>query len=225
MYRTTAAFAIVACLATSPVAAATPREALVKAAFATNDKASALAQIDAVARDTAAVLQKQPTNHEALLIHAMATGYQAKLTRNRTAALAAKAMFEALAARDPRDAEAQAAIGSWHVDAVTKLGGFLARTALGASKATGLAALDRAVALGGNRALFPGIAALLRLQLDAADARGAALAEAATHGATPTSLDVQIQRSAALVLKRLREGQGSSIPALAKQLMPLGRFG
>ena len=159
------------------------------------------------------------------MVLAMAVGYQAKLNRSRSSAMTAKTMFETLAARDPRDPEAQAAVGGWHIDAVAGLGGLMARTILGANKATGFAALDRAVALGGNRAMFPGLAALLRLQLDASDARGIALAEVATRGTTPTQLDLLMQRSAVLVLKQVRSGgDAAGVRALAKRLLPLGRL-
>lgn len=213
----------IACIAATP-ALAGPRDVLAHAAFATADKSSALAQVQSIAKETDAVLAKQPNNREAQLVHALSIGYEAKLTRNRTLALASRAMFEGLATRDPRDPEAQAAIGSWHLDAVASLGAFPARVALGANKATGLAALDRAVALGGNRALFLGISALLRLELNPGDKRGAALAEAAARGATPTAVDVQLQKNAALVVKKLHGGSAAEVKALAKQLLPLGRF-
>ena len=111
------------------------------------------------------------------MARAMATSYRAKLTRSRADALSAKAQFEALVAKNPRDPEAQVALGAWHLEAVGSLGGLVARAALGARKDTGLDATDRAVALGGDRALFRGIAALLRLSLDPRDPLGASLAE------------------------------------------------
>jgi hypothetical protein len=147
----------------TPAAAATPREILTGAAFGTRDKAAALAQVGQAQAASAAILARAPHDREAGLILAMAIGYRAKLTRNRTDALAARKMFDALAAASPRDAEAQALVGGWHVDAVSQLGGLVAGAALGAKRATGLAALDRSVALGGGRALFPGLAALMRL--------------------------------------------------------------
>ena len=218
------AFALMlACVSVHP-AAATPRDVLAHAAFATADKAAALAQIQAVNKETGAVLARQPANREAQLVHAMAIGYEAKLTRSRSMAVAAKADFEGLATRDPRDPEALAAIGSWHLDAVASLGSFLAGTALGASKAKGMAALDRAVALGGGRALFLGVSALLRLELDPGDKRGLALLQAAAKGSTPTPLDGQMQRSANLVLKKMQGGSSADIKALCRQLLPLGRF-
>ena len=100
----------------------------------------------------------------------------------------------------------------------------MARTVLGADRATGLAALDRAVALGGNRAMFPGLAALLRLQLSADDARARPLAEAAARGTTPTALDAQMQRAAIVVLALLRRGDTAAAHRLAPTLLPLGRI-
>ena len=95
---------------------------------------------------------------------------------------------------------------------------------MGAQKNVGLSSLDRAIALGGNRALFAGLGALMRLQLDPADARGHALAEQATRGATPTALDRIMQRSATAMLASLRTGSPAQIRALASRLLPLGQL-
>ncbi|MFD2135728.1 hypothetical protein ACFSLT_11885 [Novosphingobium resinovorum] len=46
-------------------------------------------------------------------------------------------VFQKLAAANPRDPEAQIVIAGWHLGAVDELGGFLARTALGARTAAG----------------------------------------------------------------------------------------
>ena len=126
--------------------------------------------------------------------------------------------------RSPQDPEAQAALGGWHIDAVAALGGLTARGVLGARKAVGYAATDRAVALGGDRALFTGLAALLRLSLDPDDARGAALANAAVRGTTPTTLDRLMQRRAAELVNALKGGDRRLVQALAKRLLPLGQI-
>ena len=206
-----------------PAVAATPREILTAAAFGPHDKAAALAQVAQAQAASAAILARAPNDREAGLIRAMAIGYRAKLTRSRADALTARRMFDALAAAAPRDAEAQALVGGWHVDAVSQLGGLVAGAALGAKRATGLAALDRSVAMAGGRALFPGLAALMRLSLDGSDPRAIALAEAAGRGTTPTKLDQIIQRSATAVLVPLRAGNAKAAQALAKQLLPFGR--
>lgn len=206
-----------------PAYATTARQALVDAAFTTTDKAVALTQIGRAEATNAAVLARAPSDREALMVRAMATGYRAKLERDRKDALEARRMFEILAAADPRDAEAAAAVGAWHIDAVTELGGMIAGAVLGANRAKGLAAMDRAVTLGGNRAMFPALAALLRLSLNPDDKRAQGLAEAATRGATPHPLDRLMQRSAVAVLVPLRAGNGRAAQALARQLLPFGR--
>lgn len=213
-----------AALIAVPAIGATPREALTRSAFQTRDKETALAQIGQAEAAANAILVHTPENGEAKLMQAMAIGYRAKLNRSRRDALAARKMFDALAASDVHNAEAQAAVGGWHIDAVSELGGFVAGAALGARKAVGLAALDRSVALGRNRAMFPGLAALLRLSLNPRDSRALGLAEAASRGTTPFELDRVMQRSAVAILVPLRAGDGRAAQILAKQLLPFGRI-
>lgn len=218
-------FLVAVALAAPVVARAeTPRDMLTTTAFAARDKTAALEQIAGAQAVADATLAKAPGDAEAQMTRAMATSYRAKLTHSRADALSAKAQFEALALKHPQDPEAQAAIGAWHLNAVESLGSVLARGALGARKSAGLAATDRAIALGGDRALFPGLAALLRLALDPKDARGAALAETAAKGSTPTLLDRMIQRRAAQIAAVARGGDLKLTQALAKRLLPLGQF-
>jgi hypothetical protein len=218
--------AAIALLLLAPAAAtsAPARDALTQTVFTVRDKAAVLVQLAAVVDDANAILARAPGDGDALLTRAMAIGYRAKLTKSRSDALASRAQFEALVARNPRDPEAQAALGGWHIDAVEALGGLTARAVLGARKATGYEATDRAVALGGDRALFTGLAALLRLSIDPADARGAALAEVATRGTTPTLLDRMMQRRAVEMVNALKGGDPRLVKALAKRLLPLGQI-
>lgn len=204
--------------------AATPRQMLANAAFLATDKNSALTEIRQADAAAAAILATQPNDREAQMVSAMATGYSARLTRSRGKAMEARKMLEALAASDPRDPEAQAAIGAWHIDSIVQIGGMLAGPVLGANKTTGLAALDRAVALGGNRAMFPGLAAMLRLALDSKDKRALELAEAASRGTTNTALDKVMQRGATALLQPLRAGDTKTAQALARRLLPFGRI-
>ena len=212
------------CGAAPAVAAESSRETLTQTAFGASDRPSALRQIANVEANAAATLLRSPGDVEAQLTRALATSYRAKLTNSRADALQAKAQFEAITARNPRDAEAQAALGAWHLSAVKSLGGLVARGALGARKASGLDALDRAVALGGQRALFPGLAALLRLAIDPKDPVGASLAETAARAATPTALDRILQRRAVLLIAPLKNGDARGVQALANRLLPLGQF-
>lgn len=208
----------------APLQGATPRQILAEAAFQTRDKATALRQIDDAERMAAQALARDPRDRDAAFARAMAIGYRAKLARHRGEALEARRLFEGLAAADPRDPEAAAAVGTWHLDSVIDLGGMMAAVAIGARKATGFAMTDRAVALGGNRAMYPGLAALLRLAVDAADPRGRALAEKAAAAAVPEPVDRVFQRGAAAILASLRAGDDRATERLARQLLPFGRL-
>lgn len=207
-----------------PALAQSARDILTQASFGDADEASALRRVTNAYAAAGNALRRAPDDREALLMRATALGYRAKLTGNRTDAVAARRQFEALVAQNPRDAEAQVALGAWHIGAVKKLGTIMGRAALGAQRSLGLSALERAVALGGDRALFPGLAALLRLELDPRDPRGRALAEQATRAEAPTALDRILQRGAAQVLVPLRAGDMQAARRLASQLLPFGRF-
>jgi hypothetical protein len=80
------------------------------------------------------------------------------------------------------------------------------------------------VALGGDRALYPGLSALLRLELDPEDARARQLAEAASRAAAPTLIDRTMQRAAAAILVPIRAGRTDEVRRLAAELLPFGRL-
>jgi hypothetical protein len=217
--------ALAVCIA-APAMAATPREILTQAAFTAPTRPAALAQVDAALAGANAILARTPGDAEARLQQAIAIGYRAKLKKGLADAKEARRLMEALVAADPRNAEAHAALAGWHMDAVAQLGGFMARTMLGAKRETGLAELDKALRLGGNRALFPAMAALTRIQTDKGDvATARALAQAASTAATPTPLDRVMQRAATALLVPLRQGDGKTAQALAARLLPFGRLG
>ncbi len=206
-------------------ALASPRDTLLLAAFGPSDKAHALEMVRGARAEAAAEVGRNPADNEAALQLAMATGYDAKLARGASDAKSARAQFEALVARNPRDQEALLALAGWHLEAVHSLGGFLAGAALGAKKSLGLAALDRAVAVGGPRPLANGFAALLRIMTDPDDvvtARRYAEAAAAAAATTPTDRIIRI--AAQRLLVPLRAGNGKAAAALAVKLMPFGRF-
>lgn len=208
----------------APAQAESARELLTQASFGDSDEASALRRVSAAYQAATNVLKRTPDDHEALLMRATALGYRAKLTGNRSDAISARRQFEALVSQNPRDAEAQLALGAWHIGAVKKLGTIVGRAALGAQRSVGFASLDRAVALGGDRALFPGLAALLRLELDPRDPRGRALAEVAVHAGTATPIDRILQRACIAILAALRTGDVAKARVLASQSLPFGRF-
>jgi hypothetical protein len=212
-----------AALVAAPVAAATPREVLTQASFATTDKAQALALVRQALTATEGELRADPRDREAALQRGVALGYRARLTRSPADAKAARQIFEGLAASAPRDPEAQLAVATWHLDTVES--GFVAATLLKANKETGLAALDRAVALSGGRAFLPGFAALLRIRLNPRDVPvSRQLAERAVAGSAATGLDRLAKRNAEAVLIPLRTGDGRAAAALARKLLPFGRL-
>lgn len=206
----------------APAGTPTARDLLTEASFGGQPPSVALRQVDAAQAIATTVLRTSPGDADARLMQATALGYRAKLTGSRSEAVAARKLFERLVVANPRNAEAQLALGAWHVGAVYRLGGLMARAALGGAKSSGMAALDRAVALGGNRAFYAGMAALLRLELDPGDARGRALAEVAARAPAPTQLDRIVQRATAAVLVPLRAGDTDRAKALAARHLPFG---
>ena len=213
----------IACIA-APAAAQTPRELLTHAAYEDRSGPTALARIDRARSAALATCARAPDDQEAHVIAAIALAYRAKLTGNRGEAIAARKGLESVVARFPRNAEAHLALGAWHIGVINKVGRIIARAGAGARRDVGYAALDRAVALGGNRAMFSAIAGMIRLEQDAGDARGRALVSAATQGATPTALDRINQRAASAVTGALRRGDAKGASAMSDRMLPFGWF-
>jgi len=212
---------LIACAA--PAYAASPREELIRAAFATHDKGQALALVDQAITDSQTILAQSPGDREAKLQQALGIGYRGQLKRSPTDAKTAHTLIQSLASADPRDPEAQIAMAGWHLTAVGDLGNFLARTLLGANRDAGLSALDRAVAMGGNRAFFAGYAALIRIKLDSSDtATALRLAQRAASEQAPGPIDRVMQRAAQRIIPMLQAGDGAGASRLAKQLLPFG---
>lgn len=213
--------AVVVSLVPTVVQAQSARDLLVQAAFEDRSKPVAAARIERVIALTNAAIARNPDDQDAVVVGATALGYRAKLSGNRSQAVAARRAFESAATRFPRNAEAQVALGAWHMGIISKVGRFVGRV-VGAQRAVGLAALDRSVALGGNRSMFAGLSALLRLQADPDDPRGRSLAEQAARAPAPTSIDRYMQRACTAVLAPLRSGDDKTVSALSDRLLPLG---
>lgn len=209
----------------APAQAQSARDLLTHASFVDGEKGAALRRVVSAERLAATRLELAPGDREAALMQATAIGYRAKLTGSRGDAIAARKSMERLVTLAPGDAERRLVLGAWHLGAVHQLGRMIAGAGLGASKSVGLAAIDKAVALGGDRALFPGLSALLRLQFDAADPRGRALAEIAVRAATPTAIDRHLRAAAAAILASVRAGDPAATRRLAARLLPLGKLG
>lgn len=204
-------------VAVVPVAAQTgTRDLLTQASFVDRDEASAMRKVQAVVSAT-----DKDASYDARVLRATALGYRAKLTGSRSDLTASRKLWDAVVSANPRDPEAQLGLGAWHIGTLSKTGALLGRV-FGANRAAGNAALDRAVALGGNRAFFPAIAGLFRLKADPADARGKQLIEQAANAGTVSAIDRIMKRSAGLMLGPLRAGNGAQVKATAHRLLPLG---
>lgn len=226
MHRLTL-IAVSAMVALAPAAALadTPRELLTAAAFQASSKPKALALVGQAIAASDKILTTRPGDDEAMLQRGLAIGYRAKLTRSRTDARTSLGIFENLVAQNPRDPEARIALAGWHLDAIDQLGSVIARTALGAKSQSGETALARAVALGGDRAFYPGLAAMLHIRKNNGDvAQSRRWAEAAAAAQTPTSLDVLMKRAALAILPALRANDGKTAAKLARKLLPFGRL-
>jgi hypothetical protein len=203
--------------------AAAPRDTLIRAAFSTHDKTQALALVNEAIGQTQTMLAQNSGDREAQLQQALGIGYRGQLTRSPTDAKTARRALEALVAAEPRNPEVQLALAGWHLTAVGDLGNFLGRTLLGASRDEGFASLDRAVAMGGDRAFFPAYAALIRIKLNTSDtATALRLAQRAATMPAPTPIDRIIQRAAERLIPDLQAGHGDNAARLAKQLLPFG---
>lgn len=226
MYRsTTIVLSAIMTLAPAAAMAETPRELLTAAAFQAPTKPKALALVSQAIAASDSILATRPGDGEATLQRAIAIGYRGKLTRSRSDVRASLGIFEKLAAQNPRNPDTQMVIAGWHLGAIDELGGFLARTALGARLQAGETALTRAVALGGDRSFYPGLAALLEIRKDQSDiSKARRWAEAAAGGQTPTPLDQVMKRAAIAILPALRAGDGKQAALLARKLMPFGKL-
>jgi hypothetical protein len=222
---TTCLAALVALASTTAAVAETPRDLLTNAAFHATDKSRALMLVGQAITLSDRILAVRPGDHEATLQRGVAIGYRAKLTRSRSDARLSLGIFEGLAARDPRDVEAQMVIAGWHLDAIDQLGGFMARTMLGAKAKAGEAALNRAVTLGGQRAFYLGLAAMMQIRLDhRSTGRSRQWAEAAVLAPAPTPLDGLMKRGAIAILPALRANDGKAAATLARKLLPFGKL-
>ena len=224
MFNRWAGLAVIAIAAPAPAATPDAGDILLVAAYNTPDKATALARIDRALKTAEAALARNPRDMDARLYRALAISYRGKLAKSRTDLMASRKEFEAIVAAHPQNAEAQLALAGWHLAAINAVGPMMARSMLGARKSVGLKALDRALALGGNRALFPAFAGLTRIQLEPGEVAVAKrFAEAALKAGTPTPIDKVMQRNAATMLKTLGANGGQAAAKEARLLAPFGR--
>ncbi|MEE4350726.1 MAG: hypothetical protein V2J26_10890 [Pacificimonas sp.] len=145
-----AGFAANAAQASPDALAASASATLIDAAYRTAGEAAAMRKLEAALADAEAALTVRPDHQEARMQRALALAYRSKLTRDRDDARAARETFRAMVTERPRDARAWAALGSWHGEAVTNMGKFLAGSMLGAKTDSALEAFRRALLIAPN---------------------------------------------------------------------------
>ncbi|BAV65363.1 hypothetical protein SCLO_1023230 [Sphingobium cloacae] len=183
-----------------PARAASGWDLLTEAAYRSPSTARARVLLSQARTDAAAALRQNPANQEAAIQQAVAAAWGAMLSGGIGPAREARRLIQAQITAQPNNAEAHLAMGAWHIEAVRRVG-MLAGPTVGASRKAGNAALDRAIALGGRRALPSAYATLLRAasgEGKCQNGRAAvlALARRAAQGTAPTSLDAVMRASA-----------------------------
>lgn len=218
-----AAAAVAARDAGDPALAA--RAQLVAAAYEATSKEQALQLIAEAGRNADAALARNPRDADALVQHAIATGYMAKLTRSPSLAKQSRAEMLRIVAAAPDLAEGWAALGGWHGDAVADLGSMLAGMALGAKKAEAARGFETAMAKDPAGVVYPAYYALMLLRTDKANAaRASALLERAVGLKPRDGFEALMRARAAQLLVPLKAGDAGAAKKLADRLQPFGRF-
>lgn len=198
------------------------RATLVRAAYQAADRAEALALIDQAERDADAALRIAPTDYDALLQKAAATGYRARLATSRTLGQRTHALLAELTRRSPDRIGGWVALGVWHGEAVDKLGTLGARMVLGGSRA----GMERALAEAARRdpasPVPPADLALLKLRLDGDGAGAQPLLDRAAKLAPRDGYEALIRRHANEVAALLTRGDARAARARAEALAPFG---
>ncbi len=201
------------------------RDILTESAFLSTDRSAALTGIKQAIAMAQKVLVRNPKDLEARLQRAVALSYRGRLKRDRSDLQEARHEFEVVIAAAPMNAEAHMALAGWHLGGVIELGPLLGKLVLGADKARGLQELDRALALGGNRAFFPAVAALHRIQLKPPDISATRrLVELALASRTPEKADQILKHQCLALLPELYLGNGKRAARKARSLLPFGQI-
>ncbi len=205
-----------------PARAAGGWDLLTEAVFRAPTTARARALLSQVRAEAETALHQNPANHEAAIQQAVAAAWGAMLSGGIGPAREARRLIERQIAVQPDNTEAHLALGAWHSEAVRRVG-MLAGPTVGASRKAGNAALDRAIALGGQRALPSAYGALLRAASGEGKSAGGraavlALARRAGQGTTPTTLDAAMRARAQRFVNALATPAANAADAAAPLL-------
>lgn len=202
------------------------RAQLVPAAYATTDKAAALALVTAAEKDFDAALAKSPKHPDALFQKAVAIGYRAKLMRSPGLGKEARQRFEAFRATYPDLPYGWAAVAGWHAGAITTLGGFMAGTVLGAKAAEIDPGFQKAIRLDPTNPIHRTVFAVTLMELDKGNAGKAATALAGV-GQLPArdGYEALLRAQGVQLAAALKAGDARAAQALARRLQAFGTLG
>lgn len=202
------------------------RATLAIAGYQARDKDAAKAAIDAAEKDFDRAIAKAPNSLDARTNKAIATGYRAKIDKSPGEGKDARNQMQAVLAKDPYFALANAALGAWHGGAVATIGSFLASTLLGANRKD----MDRFLTLAMTREpreiVHPVTYAFTLLDIGE-DSLPKATALLRTAVALPVqdAYDGQNHKAAVQVLALLEAKDVKGARALVKKLEPFNNVG
>jgi hypothetical protein len=131
------------------------RVTLTRAAYFAKDRQMAEALIDLALADARRGQSRDRQAIEPLLQEGVALGYRAKLRQSIKMAKQARLVFERAMLLEPKNAYAAMSMGAWNGEPIADVGGFLARTALGATQDKALKYYDMAMTLDAQNPALP----------------------------------------------------------------------
>jgi hypothetical protein len=202
------------------------RATLTRAAYFTTDRGSAEALIDAALIDARRGQGRDTRALEPLLQEGVALGYRAKLQQSFKVAKLAKVIFERAQALDPKSGFAAMSIGAWNGEPIADLGGFIARTVLGATQDKALKHYDLAMALDPQNPVLPIFYSfnLYRIDDEKYGAKAKALLEAALKLKAQDQFAMMLQKSAREVLASMQAGDVAATSRLIRLRQPFGQI-
>lgn len=202
------------------------RAQLVSAAYATTDKAAALALVMAAEKDFDAALAKSPALPDALFQKAVAIGYRAKLTRSPGLGKESHQRFEAFRKQYPQLPFGWAAVAGWNAGAITTLGGFLAGTLMGAKASEVDPGFTRAIKLDPTSPIHHTVYAITLMELDRGNAaKAAATLQGVGQLPAKDGYEALLRAQGVQLATALKAGDARAAQALAKRLQAFGTLG
>ena len=199
------------------------RAALVRAAYFAGSRSEAVALVNDADRLLATAVEDAPSEFYVQLVEASAVGYRATLEQSRTLGLRTKALMTRLTVEHPERPEGWLALGAWHGEAVIQLGGFIARTVLGASRAQMEQNLATAAQRDPADPLAPAYRGLMLIRMGDADAALPFLKRAAALKARD-AYEAMYRRKSLAVVKLIEAGNAKAARKQAAISAPFARL-